>query len=59
MRGAKLRSGVFRFCEVSLTNLAQLVSNDLFRKHYTVSMWESLKGPSCTLQMEVWLGVYA
>jgi len=59
MRGAELRPGVFRFSEVTLTNLAQVVSNGLFGKHYTVNVWDFFKGPSCTLQIEVSLGIYA
>lgn len=59
MRGAKLRSGVFRFYEVAPTNLAQVVSNGLFRKRYTVHMWDFFNGPSWALQTEVWLGIYA
>lgn len=52
MKGAKLGSGVFRFYEVILTNLAQVVSNGRFRNCYTVHTWDFFKGPSCTLQMK-------
>lgn len=46
MRGAELGSGTFRFCDVALTNVAQIVSNDLFRKHCTANVWDFLKVPA-------------
>lgn len=33
VRGAELGPGTFRSCDITLTNLAQVVSIDLFRKH--------------------------
>lgn len=46
MRGAELGSGMFRFCDVTLANLAQIVSNGLFRKHCRVTVWDFLKVPA-------------
>lgn len=46
MRGAELGSGIFRLCDITLTNLAQIVSNDLFRKHCTLKVCDFLKVPA-------------
>lgn len=46
MRGAELGSGIFRLSDITLTNLAQIVSNDLFRKHCPVKVCDFSEVPA-------------
>lgn len=45
VRGTELGPGTFGSCGITLTNPAQVVSSDLFRKHCRVNVWDLSEAP--------------